>query len=748
MDKENLLVRVLLKDWQRRLTALLTLAFLMQYVSWFASEENMWWPETVTMVKWSLLLTFLLELLPRTGPWFIRCSQITVLLIANAWFSGYQPVLYKLHTMKDFGNWVYDNFWQLHPYVWFSLGAWAAYVLGVWIMSSRLRIGAMTVGTVLVLAVRDSFSMLVLWEETAMVILSGLLLMTVHHFGSLKRRNPAGWAYLAEYPGTLLATIALLLGLTMIPGLLVPNIPPMMRDPYTAYLMWKGEEVPSFGKALFGENGIFAASGSSESGYSRDDSSLGGGFDFDFSPVLSVETDHRSYWRGETRSFYNENGWEPSSGDRQATAGVVASDSELTKDPRFNSSLLKTVTVRQTVTVLREEDTFPVLFGAYAISKVESVNGEKAVPDRIRWSARQSELRFNESGKADYPNRYVVESQVPVIDPEGLKKVPDIQNRNQFAEYLQLPRSLPARVRQLAQDVTAGAASPYEKAKKLEEYLQKTYPYTNKPKTELGKSNDFVDRFLFEIKEGYCDYFSSAMAVMSRSLGIPARWVKGYVAGHNELEDLSFGQLPIEALEDPTGAGTYVVRNSDAHSWVELYFAGYGWIPFEPTSGFVLPAAQLPNEPAAEVLEPLTAPELAAPVEEEEGSRTWIWASVTAALAAAAAVLLWLFRSRLPLMPWAGKLGLPSGRSADPNQKVVQIYTKLMKKYRRRGFPVYEHETARETVGRLKKKDVWLSGDLDQLLNLFEKAKYSPRGVTGEECSRAEAIAEKLKKAM
>ncbi|WP_438446176.1 transglutaminase TgpA family protein [Gorillibacterium sp. sgz5001074] len=747
MDKEALWIRVLLQDWQRRLTAILTLAFLMQYVSWLASEEGLWWPETVTMVKWSLFLTFALELLPRRNPWFIRCSQVMVLLAANAIFSDYKPVFYKLHSMKDFGDWVYDNFWQLHPFIWFSLGAWLVYVLSVWMMSSRIRIGILTVGSVLVLAVRDSFSLLVLWEETAMVIFCGLMLLTVQHFGGLKKRNPAGWAYLAEYPGTLLATIALLIGLTIIPGLLMPNIPPMVRDPYSAYLMWKGEEVPSFGKALFGENGIFSSPGSSESGYSRNDSSLGGGFDFDYSPVLSVETDHKSYWRGETRSLYNGEGWLQSEGDKQSPTGVVPPGAELAKDPRFNTSLLKTVTVRQTISILRDDDTFPVLFGAFPISKVESVNGEKTVPDRVRWASRQSELRFNESGKAAYPKTYVVESQVPVIDGEELKKIPDIQNRNQFNEYLQLPRDLPARVRQLAQDVTAGSASPYEKAKLLEEYLQKTYPYTNKPKTELGKSKDFVDRFLFEVKEGYCDYFSSAMAVMSRSLGIPARWVKGYSTGYNELEDLSFGQVPIEALQDPDGAGTYTVRNSDAHSWVELYFTGYGWIPFEPTSGFVLPRAQQKVELDLESLTPATETDNAPADAGEAASSRWIWVSA-AVILAAAGIVLWIFRRRLPRLPWAGKLALPARRTADPNHKVVQIYTKLMNKFRRRGFPVYEHETARETIVRLKKKDLWLSPDLEQLLLLFEKAKYSPHGVTGEECSRAEAIAEKLKKAM
>lgn len=749
MDKPSLWRQVLLHDWQRRLTALFTLVFVLQFVSWFGEEDSFWWPETVVVVKLTLFLTFALELLPKANSLLIRCSQVMLLLVVNAMYSSYEPVFYRVRTMKDFGNWVYDNFWQLHPFVWFSLGSWLAYVCAVWWMGNRWRIGILTISTVLVLAVRDSFSMLTLWDETAAVILCGLLLLVVRHFSDLKSKNPAGWAYLADYPGTLLVTVALLLGVTIIPGLLMPGIRPLVTDPYSAYMHWKGQDVPSFGKVFFGEGGIFS-SGSSSSGYSRDDSSLGGGFDFDYSPVFSVDTSHRTYYRGETRSFYSGSGWEQSDGDKQAASAPVIPDTNLAKDPRFNTSLLKTVPVRQMVTVMREEDSFPVLFGAYAISKVESIDGEKTAPDRLRWSPRQSELRWNESGRNAYPKTYVVESQMPVINEAELQSAGDLPNRNQFAEYLQLPRDLPARVRQLALDVTAGAATPYDKAKKLEAYLQSSFPYTNKPKTELGKSKDFVDRFLFEIKEGYCDYFSSAMAVLSRSAGIPSRWVKGYVSGYNTLEDISFGQVPFEILEDPDAAGTYTVRNSDAHSWVELYFPGYGWIPFEPTSGFVLPSAQLPGEELAVPEMPdVETPAEPAVTETSKSGSGWLWiAGAVALMAAAFVTALWYFRERLPRMnAWATRLFLRR-TAADPSQRVVLEYMKLIKRYRRRGVPLYEHETARETIKRLKQKDLWLSNDLEQLLHLFEKAKYSPRGVTPEESSRASALVEKLKKAM
>jgi len=100
--------------------------------------------------------------------------------------------------------------------------------------------------------------------------------------------------------------------------------------------------------------------------------------------------------------------------------------------------------------------------------------------------------------------------------------------------------------------------------------LRHHYRYTLHLPTTAPK--DPLANFLFERKEGHCEYFASAMAVMLRSLAIPSRVVNGFRGG--EFNDLN---------------GQYVVRASDAHSWVEAYFPGHGWVGFDPT-----PASSLP----------------------------------------------------------------------------------------------------------------------------------------------------------
>jgi transglutaminase-like putative cysteine protease len=131
-------------------------------------------------------------------------------------------------------------------------------------------------------------------------------------------------------------------------------------------------------------------------------------------------------------------------------------------------------------------------------------------------------------------------------------------------QFLQLPADMPARIKQLAEQQTAGKASAFDKAVALEAFL-KTFPLdTETPPPPPGR--DGVDWFLFDMRRGYSDYSSSAMAVMLRALGIPSREVGGYSPGQLDPED-----------------GLYHVTEKNTHTWTQAYFPGYGWIDFEPS---------------------------------------------------------------------------------------------------------------------------------------------------------------------
>ncbi len=136
--------------------------------------------------------------------------------------------------------------------------------------------------------------------------------------------------------------------------------------------------------------------------------------------------------------------------------------------------------------------------------------------------------------------------------------------------YLQYPR-LDPRIPELARQISASAATDYEKAVAIESYLQNNLAYTLQ--LPEGPPADPLANFLFERKRGHCEYFASAMAVMLRTLGIPSRLVNGFRTG--EFNDVT---------------SQYVIRGSNAHSWVEADIRGQGWVSFDPT-----PATSIPN---------------------------------------------------------------------------------------------------------------------------------------------------------
>jgi transglutaminase-like putative cysteine protease len=136
--------------------------------------------------------------------------------------------------------------------------------------------------------------------------------------------------------------------------------------------------------------------------------------------------------------------------------------------------------------------------------------------------------------------------------------------REQQSAYLQLPEDLDPRIRQLAQDITRDGATAADKAVLVEAHLKRNYQYTLTLNWNPGKQP--LATFLFDARSGHCEYFASSMAILLRAAGVPTRLVNGFLMGeYNPVSD------------------AYVVRQSDAHSWVEVYIDGSGWTEFDPT---------------------------------------------------------------------------------------------------------------------------------------------------------------------
>ncbi len=159
--------------------------------------------------------------------------------------------------------------------------------------------------------------------------------------------------------------------------------------------------------------------------------------------------------------------------------------------------------------------------------------------------------------------QYEAVSAVPTVPPDLLRSSGTDYADEIRAHYLQLPK-LDARIPALARQIVGRATNPYDQARAVESYLRSHYNYTLDLSTTPPA--DPLANFLFQRRAGHCEYFATAMTVMLRTLGIPTRYINGFLPG-----------------EFNSVGGDYIIRASDAHSWVEVFFPGYGWLTFDPT---------------------------------------------------------------------------------------------------------------------------------------------------------------------
>jgi hypothetical protein len=175
---------------------------------------------------------------------------------------------------------------------------------------------------------------------------------------------------------------------------------------------------------------------------------------------------------------------------------------------------------------------------------------------------------------------YEVISEIPDPTPEQLRSTPAVDPGSFYnLAYLEVPNNLD-RVRALAQRITEGVPTPYEKAIAIQTWLERNCPYTLLEEA-APPGQDAVEYYLFTTKEGACDLVGSAMALMCRAVGIPARVAVGY--SHDQPDAVT---------------GAYPVSQADAHLWVELYFPSYGWVTFNPAPT----PRQTPNTVAASLM--------------------------------------------------------------------------------------------------------------------------------------------------
>jgi transglutaminase-like putative cysteine protease len=227
----------------------------------------------------------------------------------------------------------------------------------------------------------------------------------------------------------------------------------------------------------------------------------------------------------------------------------------------------RTATVLRYTVLLQPIATDTIFAPANAVSVRGNLSGEGSNTDV---GARHSYVLRDRTGSLFNPFhnfntlRYEGYSLLPAMNLAGLRLASADYPEDIRDTYLQLPPQLDPRIPELARQITARSQTPFDRTITVENYLRSRFTYTLNLTGKPGV--DPLAHFLFETRAGHCEYFASALAIMLRTLGIPTREVNGFLPG--EYNDLG---------ED------YIVRASDAHSWVEVYFPGTGWMTFDPT---------------------------------------------------------------------------------------------------------------------------------------------------------------------
>lgn len=707
-------------------------------MQWVSYTEPIWFQQTTLLVAVTLIGVAICEMIIpfRTSiRMFLKLILIGVILY---YVLSFYEIFIPNGTLSEK---LTAFLASLNPYVWFALCTWVMMECILRLVTGARKVLMFLALNIVALGILDSFTSAVLWKEVAWIVFAGMAWLVCLHLRSFQVKYPQGWKRLRRNPLKIVANVIVIFSLIIVAGVNMPIVPPVLTDPYTAWVKYKGDIIPT-GSSTNGENGNFA---NAESGYSREDNQLGGGFNYDYSPVMTIDTTDRSYWRGETRDEYSGTGWqEPSSSRRSFDEADLRS--ELNNAGAGNRGNTREVT--QTVTMLND-NVYPVLFGAYAINEVISIDGESEA-NTLLWKREQAELHWDGSRDMPFPKTYTIQSEVPLVQVEVLKvkTYDELYGTSEVnPDYLQIPNRFPERVTTLAEEITAASEYPYEKVSLLQNYLTTNFSYTNNPDLSLKESNDFVDGFLFEIKEGYCDYFSTSLVMMARSLDIPARWVKGYAPGQANFEE----DAALSQRNGEMSSMSYMVTNADAHSWAEVYFGEeYGWVPVEATPGFNMPLLT-----SAEDTEPVETPEEEEAVQEEETPKTIteenassftfspiiVWTAVSV-------LILWagyiVWRNRYSLHFYVLRLRL--GKALTPDQKVIVETERWIRMVRRKGLHREQHETLRESVTRWEKEAPQAAAELAKLLRQFEMARYSPDHVQENAWQEVQDIAGQMKK--
>ena len=436
------------------------------------------------------------------------------------------------------------------------------------------------------------------------------------------------------------------------------------------------------------------------SGYNSNDSLLGGPIEFSDTPTFSMRSDQPMYLRGESRYLYTGKGW---ASDEVNRVSVHIDSIPMNEYPSVEYEESK-------ISIEVLSGNYPVIFSGLGTTSIDI--------SKINWLTLANDNDLLISSGIQSGDSYDIVIQKPIYyDEEALRIDGDYPSDFPINLYTYIPNAFPYSVRYLAEEITEQYTNHYDKAVAIKDYLTSREFKYSLDVSYPPRGMDFVEHFLEE-KEGYCEHYSTAFVMMARSVGVPARWVKGFTSGARVAEDI------------------YVISDRNAHAWAEIYLPEAGWVMFEATQGFQsrqsntgdITIPRVPVDPV-DVIED---PDIEIPIEEpseptggdhgitDKNPRETIILSLIIAGFALMAMGAYIFFKK-------------SERKLTPQEKVISLYNRVLDKFRKVGLGRKTGETPREYSIRLSPVKKMPTDALSNLTDVFESVHYGSNSLEDEE---------------
>jgi len=541
----------------RRLLLILYILALILLREWLIPVIELTNSEHLTLFLIFVALSFFLALIK--AKWWIVVPTKLLFIATATHYVFFEKMLFTKETLVHLSGDILSNAqvimngdWEsitntFRTVLFFALLWMTTYLIRHWI-EVRKSILLFYIMTILFIAFVDTFGGYAAGGAIFRIMVTGLLLLGLLTINRLAEKHNT-----SVPTGTFLAVSVPLLFAVVVSGAFAHILP--KQDP-----IWP-DPIPYFESIVQGSG----QGGVAKSGYDTNDATLGGSFVQDSTLVIEAKVASEQYWKIETKNTYTTKGWEQVSVDSFQTSytpGMKMGEIESRENVEATPQLLAD---------LKVSEEFPFIVYPYGMNTVYATNNIV-----FQYSEGAGKYSTEIGGKEGFLDSYQVEFTEPNYSLKELRatRMEDFSEvAEDLTQYLQLPEQLPERVGELAKSITENEESVYEKTKAIERYFGRNgFVYAQQGVAVPKSGDDYVDQFLFDTKKGYCDNFSSSMVVMLRSIDIPARWVKGFAPGEFVLND--------------EGEKVYQITNNEAHSWVEAYMPGVGWMPYEPTIGF------------------------------------------------------------------------------------------------------------------------------------------------------------------